>query len=191
MASVRATVAAFDDGARMRDHPPGRSRVLRLPAVRGKAEPTRCRGRDDARSTPRVNAVPHDTIPCPPPVDAVPSPRVLIVDDVERLARAVQRVFRDCDVVVCTNAQQALDRIAGGERFDVIFSDVDMPGMTGCELYEAIVREAPEQAERFVFVTGDSSGVRTKVAPATYGRPVLEKPVKPEVLRALAKRFVA
>jgi len=152
------------------------------------------RSTERAESTPPNAAgtsVPHDTMPCPPPAGAAPSPRVLIVDDVERLAQSLRRVFSEYDVVVCTGGQQALDRIVSGEWFDVIFSDVDMPGMTGCELYEAILCQVPEQAERFVFVTGDSSGVRIKVPLASYGRPILEKPVDPHEIRAFAMRFFA
>ncbi|HEV3192078.1 MAG TPA: response regulator, partial [Polyangiaceae bacterium] len=98
-----------------------------------------------------------------PPIKEVLRPaRILIVDDEESLARAMQRVFRDYDTVVHTSAQHALDRIVIGERFDVILCDVEMPGMSGCDLHEEIRSVVPEQGDRMVFVTGGPGHERTK-----------------------------
>jgi CheY-like chemotaxis protein len=115
---------------------------------------------------------------------------VLVVDDEPLLARALQRLLREHEVVVCTNGRQALDHIVVGERFDAILSDVAMPGMSGCELYEEIRRRAPEQSDRFVFLTGDSDERRNKGFLASYGRPVLDKPFDPRALRAYIDKLV-
>ena len=81
--------------------------------------------------------------------------KILIVDDEETLARAIERSLRpDHDVTVVTRAREALARIEGGERFDVILTDVMMPEMTGMDMYERLRQVAPDQAEHVVFLTG-------------------------------------
>jgi len=129
--------------------------------------------------------LPHDTIPSPPPPAALQVPRIAVVGDEERLGRAVQRLLRDYEVSVHTRAHDVFARIAIGERFDMILSDVAMTGMGGCELFEEIRRLDPEQAKRVVFLTGVPND-----SLASYGQPVLVKPFDPRELRALVLRFV-
>jgi CheY-like chemotaxis protein len=126
----------------------------------------------------------------PPPLGQALRPaRILIVDDEVGLGRALQRLFRDYDTVVNTSAQGALDRIVIGERFDLILSDVGMPGMSGCDLYDEIRRLDPEQASRMVFVTGGSDE-RSEKTLAETGQPVLMKPFDPKELRAFVEKFI-
>ncbi len=116
--------------------------------------------------------------------------RILIVDDDAGIGRALQRLFRDYDVVVHTSARHAVDRIAIGERFDVVLSDVTMPGMSGRALYEELQRLAPEQAKRVIFITGGASDDRTAQFLETVGQPVLTKPFDPPELRKFIKKFM-
>jgi CheY-like chemotaxis protein len=116
--------------------------------------------------------------------------RIMIVDDEEGLVRTLRRIFREYDAVVHTSAQHALDRVIIGERFDVILSDVGMPGMSGCDLYDEIRRIAPGQAARMVFVTGGSDEWSERGLAAT-GQPVLMKPFNPGELRAFVEKFLA
>jgi CheY-like chemotaxis protein len=116
--------------------------------------------------------------------------RILIVDDEESLVRVLQRIFRDYDTLVNTRAQGALDRIVIGERFDLILSDVAMPRMSGCDLYDEIRRVAPEQAARMVFVTGGFADARTEKSLTATGQPVLTKPFNPTGLRSFVEKFL-
>jgi CheY-like chemotaxis protein len=150
--------------------------------------PARRRESDPAPGDAEVvsGTLPHDTIPSPPPPAALQVvPRIALVGDEERLGRAVQRLLRDYEVSVHTRAQDVFARIAIGERFDMILSDVAMIGMGGCELFEEIHRLDPEQAKRVVFLTGVPNE-----SLASYGQPVLVKPFDPRELRTLVLGFV-
>jgi len=116
---------------------------------------------------------------------------VLIVDDEPAVAGALARVLRDHDVTVATSAEDALARIATGARYDVIVSDVMMPGMSGEELHAELARRDPEIAGRVVFITG---GAFTPAARAFLDRVPnerLDKPIDPVALRAVIARRVA
>ena len=117
--------------------------------------------------------------------------RVLIVDDEPTLLRGIARLLAaDHDVVSLGDSREALQVLTdNGESFDVIFSDILMPYVTGIELYRAIAARTPEVAERFVFMTGDvvREDIRTFLAEVSNER--LEKPFSSQNLRGIAHRF--
>ena len=125
-----------------------------------------------------------------PAVRRAPAPRrsrVLIIDDEPRICRVLALLLGDeHDVTALDNAAAAAQLIAAGERFDVIVSDLMMPGMTGMELHAQVLRVAPQQANRMVFMTG---GAFTEAASEFIGavsNRVLEKPFDGDVLCAIA-----
>jgi PAS domain S-box-containing protein len=116
--------------------------------------------------------------------------KVLVIDDEPAVGLAVRRVLRGHDVTVVTGAREALDRIASGAEFDVILSDLMMPGMSGMDLYGVLLREHPKMAARVVFVTG---GAFTPEANAFLDRVAnerMEKPFHFKQLRDLVRKFV-
>jgi CheY-like chemotaxis protein len=136
-------------------------------------------------------------------VPAVPSPaepvreakaapwagiRVLLVDDNAAILRAVKRTLRECDVVTETDPRAALGRIASGERFDVILSDLMMPDLPGPELYLAISAVAPDQAARVIFMTGGATTDDASRFIEDGAVPVLRKPFDVDRLRAAILR---
>ena len=139
-------------------------------------------------STGRITSIP----PPLPGVDVAPATRgkVLVVDDEPAVGLAVRRVLRGHDVTVVNSAQEALTRIAAGAEFDVILSDLMMPGMSGMDLYGVLLRQNPKMAARVVFVTG---GAFTPEANAFLDRIAnerMEKPFHFKQLRELVRKFV-
>jgi CheY-like chemotaxis protein len=64
--------------------------------------------------------------------------RVLVIDDDVVLSRALGRMLRTYDTTVETDPHAAIARIRGGEQFDVVMTDMKMPGMTGLDVLQAI-----------------------------------------------------
>jgi signal transduction histidine kinase len=128
------------------------------------------------------------------PTDALGAPgavprrgRVLIVDDEPRLCAILGRLLSgEHDVTTLTNAAVAAERIAKGERFDVIFSDLMMPGMSGMELHAELARVAPDQAKRMVFLTGGAFTPKASEFMCTVRNRFVDKPFDYAVLSALA-----
>lgn len=85
---------------------------------------------------------------------SVPRGRVLVVDDDPLMTNVALRALApQHEVAVENEGVRALERIAAGERYDVILCDLMMPRMSGMEVYQRLRAEDPAQAERVVFVT--------------------------------------
>jgi serine/threonine-protein kinase len=70
-------------------------------------------------------------------------PRLLFVDDEERVTNALKAVFRDSyDVVTAASGEEALE-LARAQPFHVIVSDQRMPGMLGVELLREVKNLRP------------------------------------------------
>jgi CheY-like chemotaxis protein len=79
---------------------------------------------------------------------------------------------------VVHSGKEALDRLAGGEKPKVIFSDIVMPGgISGIELARKVRDRFPELP--ILLTTGYSEQVA-----GTHGFPVLQKPYELESLAA-------
>ncbi len=102
---------------------------------------------------------------------------VLLIDDEEGVRRAVLNFLkrRGMHAVAVGDGRDAL-RMLQRERFDVIVSDVRMPGMSGGEFLERLRREYPSMANRLVFTTGDTFAPDTETLLRESGVPSLVKP---------------
>jgi signal transduction histidine kinase len=141
-------------------------------------------------STFRVTLPPLVGVPAATPAPLAPAPppprraRVLVVDDEPLVGAAVRRdLAPEHDVDVVTSGAEALARVRGGERFDLVLCDVVMPQMTGPQLAAELERAAPDQAERLLFMTGGAFTDGTERFVEQHAARVLEKPVDRETLR--------
>jgi PAS domain S-box-containing protein len=112
--------------------------------------------------------------------------RVLVVEDDERVGEFSAETLRDLghEPVLVRSGAEALELLAQDDlRFDVIFSDVLMAGMTGLELAKKLREQYPGLP---VLLTSGYSDVIAKEG--SFGFPLLKKPYSVEALsRALRK----
>jgi CheY-like chemotaxis protein len=103
--------------------------------------------------------------------------RVLLVDDEPGIRRSVSRLLRRCgfQVTDVAGAQPALHALQSG-GFDVVISDLRMPGFSGEQFYERIQTEFPHMAGRVVFTSGDVLRDETQQFLTASGCPSLQKP---------------
>ncbi len=115
---------------------------------------------------------------------------VLIVDDEPDVGKVLARVLRDHDVTVVTAAKEALALLAAGRHFDVILSDIMMPGMSGMGLYEELTRRYPDAVTRVAFVTGGSLSQDVSAFLDRVPNERLMKPLDAESVRSLVRRLI-
>jgi CheY-like chemotaxis protein len=107
------------------------------------------------------------------------SRRVLIIDDEPDILSVLDAVLTDAGYVTTTasNGNEAL-KIVNGEKFDVILSDIRMPGLDGQALYDRIYKSSPEQAKKVIFVTGDTVSSQTRTFLDATGNQWISKPFR-------------
>ena len=117
--------------------------------------------------------------------------RVLVIDDEEMIGRTVRRnLSRDHDVVALTSAREALERLATGERFDVILCDLMMPEMTGMELHDELKRKNPELAQQMIFLSGGAFTPKARAFLDRVPNLRVEKPFDLQQIRALVNERI-
>jgi len=84
-----------------------------------------------------------------------PKPRVLCVDDEEHVLSGLKLNLRKAfEVATATSGSAALTLMAGAAPFEVVVSDMRMPGMNGAELLSKIREQWPDTSR--VLLTGHS-----------------------------------
>lgn len=122
--------------------------------------------------------------------DSVRPLRVLVVDDEPAIRRAVSRYLsrRGHDVHVAGDGAEALSMIeesAGSAPYDVILSDLRMPGLGGDQMIDRLRSQGTGMDRRVLFLTGDAASGDAARVLAETNAPVIFKPVE---LAELARR---
>jgi len=124
------------------------------------------------------------------------SGRILIVDDEREIIEVLRRVFNEdgYQVDVVTDARAALQGITRaremGQAYDLIVTDIKMPGLNGRELYEELKRTEPDLARRVVFFTGDMVSDETIAFLEGTGNRYVAKPLGVDALRRAAREIL-
>jgi two-component system, chemotaxis family, chemotaxis protein CheY len=110
----------------------------------------------------------------------------LIVDDSSVMRRMVRRTMELSEVPLgqvheAGNGREALDLLLT-TTVDVLFTDINMPVMTGPELLRALIK-LPDAVRARVVISTDGSDARKAEVSGLNVDWYLEKPLRPEVMR--------
>jgi CheY-like chemotaxis protein len=108
--------------------------------------------------------------------------KVLVVDDDPVVGKSFNRVLskdKGYLVVTAQNAAEALERIREQE-YDVVFTDIKMPGMDGVELTERVKASRPWTP--VVIITGYGTTANETRAKAAGVSDFMRKPLSPEMI---------
>lgn len=102
---------------------------------------------------------------------------VLVIDDEDAIRRSISRYLerRGHAVAQAADGGEAL-RLIKRQNFDVVLSDLRMPGLSGLEMLRHLRRSAPHVARKVIFFTGDTGEAAENIQ-ETYGDRVLLKPL--------------
>ena len=87
--------------------------------------------------------------------------RILVVDDETSLLDSLveQLTSLGHSAYGCSNTALALESVIN-ETFDIVLTDIRMPGMDGPAFYDEASANKPFLRDRFIFITGDSLNQR-------------------------------
>lgn len=117
--------------------------------------------------------------------------KILLVEDNDQVRDFAHQVLEElrCTVVEAENVDQALQRLGdceAGAPFDLVFSDVVMPGRTGIELAEQI--KDTHSNLPVLLATGYSSKLATEIPPHVA---FVRKPYRPETVAAAFAKLLS
>jgi len=121
-----------------------------------------------------------------------PGKTILVVDDEPFVADLLaEALMLDGHRVEAVNSgAAALSRILARD-YDLVFSDMKMPGMSGTDLYDEAARRRPGIERRFVFVTGDTMNPATRQFLERTGATSVTKPFDIDGIRRLVPQHTA
>jgi len=106
-----------------------------------------------------------------------PGIRVLVVDDEPHVAGVLTDLLKaqGAQVEAVSSGRAALEKLEQAE-YDIILSDVRMPGLDGPGLYKSLSATHPGLLSRFVFLTGDTLNPESAEFVQRTGAPCISKP---------------
>lgn len=116
--------------------------------------------------------------------------KVLVVDDDPVVGESFNRVLsrKGYAVITAANGDEALSKLQN-EQYDVVFTDLRMPGMDGLEVAERVKARQPWTP--VVIVTGYGSKPSEDRARALGVSDFLNKPLSPEMIEDSAAKAMA
>jgi len=116
--------------------------------------------------------------------------RILVVDDDPVVTKSFDRVLsnKGYAVITAANGEEALTKL-NTEAYDLVFTDIRMPGMSGIEIAERVKASQPWLP--VVIVTGYGSGENEARAVAAGVSDFLHKPLSPEVIEGTTEKTLA
>lgn len=115
--------------------------------------------------------------------------QVLVIDDDVVIGRSFDRVLSEkgYDVSTALSGEEAMETIAQTD-FDVVFTDIKMPGMNGLEVAERIKARCPWTP--VVVITGYGSVANEDRAAVLGVNGFVRKPLTPEIIESVTLKAV-
>ena len=115
--------------------------------------------------------------------------RILVVDDDRSMCEMIEADLRHrgIDSSWCTSAEQAFLAVTG-QSFDVVLTDLNMPGMNGIQLCERIVANRPDIPVVVITAFGSMDTAVAAIRAGAYD--FVTKPIEMDILFLTLKRAV-
>jgi len=117
------------------------------------------------------------------------SRKVLVVDDDAVVGHSINRVLtgQGYQVQEAVSGSEALEAL-GNQRYDMVFTDIRMPGMDGLDMAARMKKSYPEMP--VVVITGYGTEANEKQANALGVAGFLRKPLSPDTIIENAERVL-
>jgi len=118
--------------------------------------------------------------------------RILVVDDEPAILTFLKEVLggEGYEVETTSSGEEALGMIKN-KRYNLILSDIKLPGLSGIEIYEQIGKVALSLQKRVIFITGDVISADTRRFLERTKAPYVTKPFDIAGLKEGVRRAIA
>lgn len=133
---------------------------------------------------PAQEVAPESAAPPPPKVGGLEGRRALVVDDEGFLLECLVDALGSwgLEVAAASRGEEAIQQLENG-AFDMIVSDIRMPGLSGVDLFDWLKVHRPAMTRRILYTTGDSFDAKTRQFLDGNQVPYLGKPFDLKQLR--------
>lgn len=118
------------------------------------------------------------------------SRKVLVVDDDPAVRKSIDRVLsgKGYAVITAENGEEAMRKL-NEEKYDLVYTDIRMPGMSGLEVAEQVKAQRPWTP--VVIITGYGTEAAEARAKAAGVSGFVHKPLSPEMIEGSARDALA
>jgi two-component system, chemotaxis family, chemotaxis protein CheY len=118
--------------------------------------------------------------------------KILVVDDSQSIRNEVSEALAPAGycIVEAANSTEVFAQLSVHADVKMILLDVNMPGMSGLDVLEHLQRKNPTHNYAVLMLTTEAERTLVDRAKRAGAKGWLLKPVKPELLRSAAARFV-
>ena len=113
---------------------------------------------------------------------------LLVIDDEAMMLRSLVRQLGRYFDVTPADAEQAIELVRSGRRFDCVLCDIAMPERDGVAVYSSIREIDPAQASRWIFMSGGIVHGPDRDFVESHDVEVLLKPFRTDDLRTTLNR---
>ncbi len=117
---------------------------------------------------------------------------VLVVDDSVSMRQMVSFTLTGAgyEVVEAGDGKEAVDKLNGGAKPNLVITDLNMPNMDGISLIKAIRGMAPHKFTPILMLTTESSDAKKKEGQGAGATGWVVKPFNPEQMLATIKKVM-
>jgi two-component system chemotaxis response regulator CheY len=117
---------------------------------------------------------------------------VLVVDDSVSMRQMVSFTLTGAgyEVVEAGDGKEAVDKLNGGAKPNLVITDLNMPNMDGISLIKAIRGMAPHKFTPILMLTTESSDAKKKEGQGAGATGWVVKPFNPEQMLATIKKVL-
>jgi len=117
---------------------------------------------------------------------------ILVVDDSVSMRQMVSFTLTGAgyEVVEAGDGKEAVDKLNGGAKPNLVITDLNMPNMDGIQLIKAIRGMAPHKFTPILMLTTESSDAKKKEGQGAGATGWVVKPFNPEQMLATIKKVM-
>ena len=142
---------------------------------------------------PIADTLDHDHKDDAPEVESLSeaAASILVVEDDENILRYLEDMLsgNGYQVQVASQGKEALEKLSESPDYDVVLTDIIMPGMNGGELAHEIHKQFPDLP--VIFMSGHAAESNRSEIPLRTGENFLQKPFKFQDLLRLIQQHIA